>query len=255
MPPISRPAGAPCWIDLITSDIERSKAVYGELFGWTFEDAGADYGHYNMASKDGAPVAGVMGKRDPNQPDTWTVYLHSDDVAATVDKVEAAGGRLMFPPMAVGTRGSMTVVFDPAGAVVGAWQPDDFSGFELIGAHGTPLWFESLSKSYDASVAFYRDAFDWDVHTMSDEPDFRYSTLGEGDQARAGIMDASGFLDEAVPSLWQFYLGCDDVDATAARLVDLGGRELNPLHDTPFGRIGGYLDATGALICLSSIRS
>ena len=69
-------------------------------------------------------------------------------------------------------------------------------------------------KSYDASVAFYREAFDWDVHTMSDEPDFRYSTLGEGDQAKAGIMDASGFLDEAVPSLWQFYLGCDDVDAT-----------------------------------------
>ena len=105
MPPISRPAGAPCWIDLMTSDIERSKAVYGELFGWTFEDTGADFGHYNMASKDGAPVAGVMAKQDLSVPDTWTVYLHTTDISATVHKVTAAGGQLMFPPMAVAPAG------------------------------------------------------------------------------------------------------------------------------------------------------
>ena len=133
-------------------------------------------------------------------------------------------------------------------------SPTTSTASPLTGTHGTPLWFESLSKSYDASVAFYRDAFDWDVHTMSDTPEFRYSTLGEGDQAVAGIMDGTDFLGD-IPSLWQFYVGCDDVDATAARLVELGGRELNALHDTPFGRIGGFTDPTGALICLSSIRS
>ena len=102
MAPISQLAGAPCWIDLTEqADIERSKAVYGELFGWAFEDTGADFGHYNMASKDGAAVGGVMAKQDLSVPDTWTVYLHTTDISATAQKVTAAGGQLMFPPMAV----------------------------------------------------------------------------------------------------------------------------------------------------------
>lgn len=254
MAPTSQLAGAPCWMDLMTGDLERSKAVYGELFGWTFEDTGADFGHYNMASKDGAPVGGLMAKQDPSMPDTWTVYLRTADIAATAEKATNGGGQLMFPPMAVGTLGSMTAIIDPAGAVVGAWQPVDFDGFVLTGSHGTPVWFESLSKGYDASVAFYRDAFEWDAHTMSDTPEFRYTTLGEGESAVAGIMDGSAFLGD-IPSLWQVYLGCDDVDATAAQLVELGGTEVNALHDTPYGRIGAFTDATGAFVCLSSLRS
>ncbi|MDQ6614274.1 MAG: VOC family protein, partial [Actinomycetota bacterium] len=31
------PIGAPCWVDLMTSDTERSRAFYCELFGWTAE--------------------------------------------------------------------------------------------------------------------------------------------------------------------------------------------------------------------------
>ena len=33
------PNGAPCWVDLMSSDAEKSTAFYGELFGWTAEDA------------------------------------------------------------------------------------------------------------------------------------------------------------------------------------------------------------------------
>ena len=51
------PLGAPCWIDLNTSDLDRAVRFYGELFGWTAEDAGEDYGHYHNLSKDGALVA------------------------------------------------------------------------------------------------------------------------------------------------------------------------------------------------------
>ena len=54
------PLGAPCWIDLNTSDLDRAVPFYGELFGWTAEDAGEDYGHYHQFSKDGALVAGLM---------------------------------------------------------------------------------------------------------------------------------------------------------------------------------------------------
>ena len=83
------PVGAPCWIDLSTSDPDKSKAFYGELFGWNAEDAGEEYGGYINFSKDGLPVAG--GMRNDGQsgmPDHWSVYLASENAPATVDALD-----------------------------------------------------------------------------------------------------------------------------------------------------------------------
>ncbi len=54
------PLGAPCWIDLTTSDIDRAQDFYGTVFGWTFESAGPEYGGYVNAAHNGHPVAGLM---------------------------------------------------------------------------------------------------------------------------------------------------------------------------------------------------
>ena len=32
--------GTPCWVDLLSSDVDKAKIFYGELFGWTSEQAG-----------------------------------------------------------------------------------------------------------------------------------------------------------------------------------------------------------------------
>ena len=47
----SAPTGAPCWVDLMTSDTERSRAFYGELFGWTAEEPNAEFGGYFMFTR------------------------------------------------------------------------------------------------------------------------------------------------------------------------------------------------------------
>ncbi|HEY2998389.1 MAG TPA: hypothetical protein VGJ43_07425, partial [Acidimicrobiales bacterium] len=67
------PLGAPCWIDLFTSDPDTSRAFYGDLFGWTSEDAGPEFGGYINFSYNGAYVAGAM-RNDGSQgtPDGWT---------------------------------------------------------------------------------------------------------------------------------------------------------------------------------------
>lgn len=244
----SHAPGAPCWIDLSTGDAEAAKRFYGELFGWTFEDSGPEFGHYNICAKDGAPVAGLMQKQSEDQPDAWTVYLATRDAEATAQKVTGTGGQIMVPAMKVGPLGTMMVAVDPAGAVIGAWQADQFSGIQRLEEHGTPAWFELNSAGYDTVLPFYRDAFGWKLHTMSDTPEFRYTTLGEGDAAKAGIMDSKGLPD--VPPLWQVYIACDDVDATAAKLEGLGGQVIAPLFDTPYGRMGTFSDPTGARFCL-----
>ncbi|MEZ5322853.1 MAG: VOC family protein [Microthrixaceae bacterium] len=243
--------GAPCWLDLLTDDVEAAKAFYEKLFGWSYVDTGEEFGNYVMASLDDVPVAGLMKKQSPQMPNTWAVYLSTDDAEAVERRAVAHHGAVLVEPMKLGPRGTMAVVVDPAGAVVGTWQPDDFHGFGRAIEHGAPCWFETLSRSYDAALPFYQDVFGWDVHTTSDDSGFRYSTLGEGDNAKAGIMDAAGFPPE-IPSLWQFYLGCTDVDASAAAVIESGGTLLRPLEDTPYGRIAAVTDPTGAQFCVTS---
>ena len=109
------PLGAPCWIDLNTSDLDRAVQFYGELFGWTAEDGGEDYGHYHNFSKDGALVAGLMRKQpEAGYPDFWMTYLSSADAKATAAAAASeAGGQVMLEPMAVMDLGAMAVLGDP----------------------------------------------------------------------------------------------------------------------------------------------
>ena len=245
------PVGAPCWIDLSTSDPDKSKAFYGELFGWNAEDAGEEYGGYINFSKDGLPVAG--GMRNDGQsgmPDQWSVYLASENAQATVDAAASKGGQVVVPAMPVMELGTMAVVTDPGQAAIGIWQPGLHKGFGILAEPGTPSWFELHTAAYEASVEFYRDVFKWDTHVAGDSPEFRYTTLGVGEGQLAGIMDATAFLPAGAPASWSIYFGTDDTDKALARIVDLGGSVVQPAEDTPYGRLATASDVTGALFKL-----
>ncbi len=245
------PTGAPCWVDLFTSDTDRARSFYGELFGWTSEQAGEEFGGYINFSKDGHMVAGCMGNDGSSgMPDLWSVYLATDDAEATVTAAASHGGQVIVPAMPVGDLGSMAVMTDPSGAAIGTWQPGLHKGFGVLGEPGTPNWFELHTNNYQAAVTFYRDVFGWDTHVMSDEPNFRYSTLGKDDDALAGVMDAAAFLPDGVPSHWQIYFGVADTDAALARVVELGGTVVQPADDSPYGRLAQAADPTGALFKL-----
>ena len=110
------------------------------------------------------------------------------------------------------------------------------SGFEIRGEAGAPAWFELHTRDYDKSVAFYRDVFGWDAHTVGDTDEFRYTTLGEGETALAGIMDWPDDLPQG--AAWSIYFAVDDVDATLAKAEELGGTIERPGEDTPYGRLG-----------------
>jgi hypothetical protein len=239
--------GAPCWIDLYTSDIDKARAFYGDLFGWTSEDAGEEYGHYVNFSKDGIRVAGAMANPgDAGQPDAWSIYLAVDDAQKTTDAATAHGGGVIVPPMPVGNLGTMAVFTDVGGAAIGIWQPGEHKGFGVIAEPGAPGWFELHTRDYDKTVRFYEDVFGWDAHTVGDSPEFRYTTLGEGENGKAGIMDASGFLPEGVPAHWSVYIAVADTDAALARIGELGGATVTPAEDTPYGRLATATDPTGA---------
>jgi uncharacterized protein len=248
--------GSPCWIDLMTANPEQSKDFYQQLMGWTYETGDEEkYGGYIMAFKDGRPVAGLM-KNDGQSgyPDVWSTYLRVEDINAAAEAAAASGGQVYMPPMEVPEQGHMALFGDAGGAAIGAWQFGDMTGFEAHDESGAPVWHELQTRDYAAAVKFYQDVFGWQTDVMSDTPEFRYTTLGAGDDARAGIMDAAAFLPEGVPSNWQVYFGVENVDAAIETALGLGGRLLQPAEDTPFGRMATLADPTGAVFRINEVH-
>ncbi len=248
------PAGAPCWVDLMSSDVEKSKAFYAELFGWTAGTPDPEYGGYVNFSKDGDPVAGLMAAQAGMGPaDVWSVYLAVEDAAATVQAARDNGGQVLVDAMAVGELGVMAVVVDAGGAAVGMWQPGQHRG-GLVATTGAPCHFELHTRDHAATVAFYEQVFGWKPVPVSDTPELRYTLLDVADGQNAGIMDASGFLPAGVPPHWSVYFAVDDIDKALAEVAQLGGATVLPAEDTPYGRIAMATDSTGAAFKLRADR-
>lgn len=247
--------GAPCWVDLMTSDPERSRQFYSQLFDWTAEEPNAEFGGYFNFSKDGVLVAGGMASQ-PGMPDAWSVYLTSEDATKTVELATSHGGQVYVQPMPVADLGTMAYISDNGGAAIGIWQPGQHRGFGLLGEAGAPSWFELHTRDYSAAVDFYRTVFGWQTHVVSDTPELRYTTLVTGDDPSdseawlAGVMDSTGQLPEEAPAHWAVYFGVADTDAAVATALDLGGSVVMPAEDTPYGRIAVITDPTGAVFSL-----
>jgi predicted enzyme related to lactoylglutathione lyase len=239
-------AGAPCWVDLMTTDVDRSREFYGQLFGWEAEEPNAEFGGYLTFTLNGTPVAGCMASQAETDTPVWSVYLNAADAAKTVDAAAEYGAQIIVPSMQVGDLGTMAVLGDPGGASIGLWQPGLHRGFGVTGEHGAPSWFELHTRDYVKALEFYRSVFQWQTDTVSDTPDFRYTVQTHGGEQLAGVMDSAGFLPEGVPSHWAVYFGADDTDAALDRIVALGGSVVLPAEDTPYGRLAGAADPNGA---------
>jgi predicted enzyme related to lactoylglutathione lyase len=141
----------------------------------------------------------------------------------------------------------MGVQTDPTGAVFGLWQPGGHTGFEVVNENGAPLYFQLTTPGYAKALDFYREVFGWQIDTVSDTDEFRYSTALFDGEALLGVM-----ADDVPPS-WTFFLGADDVDKTVQLVVDNGGSVIRGAEDTPYGRLAAVADPTGAGFNLSSL--
>ena len=243
--------GTPSWTDLATPDPEASKAFYGELFGWGYEDNPTDQPgrDYVMANKGDRAAAGMMQLTEEmaagGMPPVWTTYISVDDIEATVAKVAPAGGQVLQPPMDVMEAGRMSVISDPTGAVVCLWEKKEHPGAGVVNEHGAMSWNELLSPDVPQAAAFFDEVLGWTSNTMP-MPSGDYTvffTPGGNENGIAGGMTPP----MPMPSAWMVYFMVDDARATAARAAELGAQVL--MEPTPVpgvGTLAAFLDPQGA---------
>jgi uncharacterized protein len=131
MPEISEfQPGLPSWVDLSTPKPDESASFYGQVLGWTAEEAGdpEEYGGYRIFLKDAKQVGGLMKIQQEGQPPSWNVYITVSDANETAEKVKEAGGEVIVEPMDVADQGRMAFFADPTGAAFGIWQAKEQTG-------------------------------------------------------------------------------------------------------------------------------
>jgi predicted enzyme related to lactoylglutathione lyase len=239
------PSGAPCWVDLASSDRDRAARFYGQVFRCESEAPNAEHGGYSNFHRGGALLAGLMPVMPGAPADVWSAYLATDDIEKTLETVAAEGGQVVVPAMPVSELGVMGVAVDPAGGTIGFWQPKSHRGFGLSAEDGAVSWFELHTREYRRCLDFYAAVTGAEVATAADEEFFRYSTLMIDGNAVAGIMDASGQPADHHTG-WDVYFWAEDADATLGRVTAAGGKVLRPAEDTPYGRLAEAADPMGA---------
>lgn len=118
----------------------------------------------------------------------------------------------------------------------------------MTNPHGTPIWYELLTDDAAASKIFYDDVIGWTVATQSGAPGVDYRMIATSDGGFVGgTMTLTGEMKAggAKPT-WLFYIGVDDVDATAKLIADKGGTiYLQPFDIPNAGRAAMVADPQG----------
>lgn len=106
------------FMDLRTTDQDRTRHFYGELFGWTVSDSP---GGAVFTGPDG-PWGGLtpLAEQDSRRPQ-WIPYAPVADLDDALRKAVELGAtvvreRVDLPP------GSVAVIDDPSGATMALWQ-------------------------------------------------------------------------------------------------------------------------------------
>lgn len=234
------PPGAPCWVDIMVSDLDRSQDFYSSVLGWRFTPSDAEYGGYCNALVRGEPVAGMspgMPGSTEDDPHAWAVYLETDDIEATGRAAVRAGARQVLDPLQVGAFGTMGVWRDPTGAAFGLWQPGDHTGFSVVGGHGTVAWCDLLTIDQERAEQFYADVFGYtyqDIGTRHEA--YAVFTVPGMDRTGGGIGVPSEDMPVGPPMWWACF-EVDDADVAAERVVAAGGTLLQDPEEFGYGEL------------------
>ncbi|MDY0813218.1 VOC family protein [Kitasatospora purpeofusca] len=232
--------GTPCWVSLMTDDLPGARAFYGELLGWTFAAGPAQLGEYVRASLGEEPVAGLGVSAVAGFPVQWTSYFAVDSADRATQLVRECGGTVAVGPLQAERAGRLAIAADVSGAVFGLWQGEEHIGRESGPEPGGPAWTELLTPDADGAAAFYGAVL---AVPVAEAPAEGGSALLVGGRPVAGIRPGAELRGH--PPRWRTHFAVSDVDLTARRAVELGGRVLVAPQETPRGRAARLADPRG----------
>lgn len=246
-------AGTPCWIELVTSDLDSAGEFYAGLFGWEYEQRrDSDNGHHLVALHDGFPVASL---RAADTPETakWRLFLATSDCRAACEQAEEKGATVTVPPSKLGGIGTKVVLEGPSEAEFGLLEPETSWQFD-VGLPGTLMWAELVTIKAQTADLFFQDLFGYAPSQFGTENQLDYSVwyLGE-ESVLARVSMIREHIDAETHPHWLLYLGVAakvGTDEAVRRAVETHARVRVDPYDSRLGRAAVLRDPTGARFAL-----
>jgi uncharacterized protein len=243
----SYPPGVPCWVDNLVPDPGEAMIFYGQLFGWEFDGPGP--GEYYVARLRGRDVAGVM-QAPPGVPPGWSTYV---SVKSAEDTARAAG-RVVVEPLDALPAGRLAALEDPAGAIVGVWEPAQRLGCQLVNEASAYAMSALHTPDPDAAARFYRDVFGWETEEFAPGVSlFRLPGYVGGEPAQPVPRDVVAVMaTDDGPARWSVDFWVGDADVVAARAPELGGSVVVAPFDSIPTRQAVIADPSGAVFSVTT---
>lgn len=112
------------YVEFTVRDLAEAKRFFGDAFGWRFTDYGPAYAGIQRPGGDGE--AGGLTEGEPRGGGPL-VILFSEDLEASLQAVEAAGGQISTPPFDF-PGGRRFHFLDPSGNELAVWALAEAGG-------------------------------------------------------------------------------------------------------------------------------
>ena len=223
------------WADVSVQDWTSAKAFYAAMFDWEFVDqyfegrvvyslACLDESTEPPASTSVAGLGPSMHSEASDELKYWRSYINIPDIAAAVEKIDAAQGQVIVPPMDVMDAGVMSVCMDPNGVVFSLWQPVSHAGPEVHNISGTVCWFELTSSDPKQSMEFYGTVFGWAADKRQTSTNQAYWVFSTDGCAFASMHSRLG--ETSGKELWLPYIQVASLSQSEQNCRQLGGSVL-----------------------------
>ncbi len=249
--------GAPCWFELGTKDQDAAKRFYGQLLGWSVEDAPMGPGQfYTMFKLEGHYAAAAYALEpkmlEQGVPSHWMVYFAAPNIDESAAKVSELGGTLVQPPFDVMEAGRMALCKDPEGAMFCLWQGKANPGVGVIRQDNAVCWAELATRDTAKAGKFYTGLLGWQTKGSANMPTYLEFTV-DG-QPSGGLLP----MDEQwkdMPSHWGIYFQVADCDKAASKAQELGATvRFGPFSAPGVGRMAMLADPQGAGFSLITLE-
>jgi predicted enzyme related to lactoylglutathione lyase len=230
-----------CWLEIVTTDVAKSRAFYAGLFGWHIEAMG-DFVMFLLAD-------GVSGNfKTDAEPGTQSTipHIYAKDMQTALDDVVARGGEVVEAPRAVGENGEATAMFkDAAGTVYGLVN----AAPQLPVPHFPPIFgpgpkppagticsLELYGGDFAQAREFFGGVLGWGL--LDTMPQYLMFDPGAG---IGGVFQSHTAVTKSVAYIW-----VDDVRASLTAIEAAGGKRLGEPGSVPgLGTFGYFIDPAG----------
>jgi hypothetical protein len=153
-------------------------------------------------------------------------------------------------------------VADPAGAAICLWEAGIREGAERVNEPSAWAISSLTTPDSEGAKAFYKTVFGWETEQFGSGPDamsvWRRPGYVGGEPEQPVPRDVVGAMMPATddaPAGWSVDFWVGDVDATAAKAVELGGAVAAGPFDTPISRVAVLADPAGATFSVSKVHA